>query len=352
MEDAFSIVLEELEKVEGYKKRTNNGIVICCPFHDEKTPSCGINTSMDSKVPVGTWNCLGCGESGPWNKLAAKMDLRQIKDWQHFKGTSAGTLSRANKRKKDFENTNNHTKERLFEEVGNAVVPWPKEKEWRDYPGSMISRVEGYMYDDMGRDELMLVLPVYINGRYRGGVKALWEKPAKGPSYVNTNGDWILNYGLLGYDFIRKHDLFGCPAVVLVEGPRDWLRLVLNKIPACAILGSKMFSQKKLMLLMGLGIKKIYTLADNDSSGSGMVRIIEEHCKGQIDFEELKLPRKKDSDGKLIKCDPDSADQAIIDKVKKIVCDCPHDEIKLVKKKKIAMPDVPVKKKTKKRKAA
>lgn len=352
MEDAFSIVLEELERVEGRKKRTSNGTAICCPFHDEKTPSCGINTAMDAKVPVGTFNCLGCGMSGPWNQLAAKLNLRQIKDWQHFQGTSGATLSRANKRKKQFENTNNYTKERLFEEVGNAVLPWPKEKEWRDYPGTMISRVEGYMYDDQGRDELMLVLPVYINGKYQGGVKALWEKPANGPSYVNTNGDWILNYGLLGYDFIRKHKLFGCDSVVLVEGPRDWLRLVLNKIPACAILGSKMFSEKKLMLLMGLGIKKIYTLADNDKSGSGMVTIIEQMCRGMIDFEELKLPRKKDDDGKLIKCDPDSAKQSIIDKVKAIVYEA-NSEIKFVKKKKKTAeePAVKPKKKLKKRKS-
>lgn len=334
MEDAFSIITGEIEKIPGRKKRTNTNVFICCPFHDEKTPSCSVNMSYEAKVNIGTFMCFGCPAKGQWNTLAEKLGLQQIKEWQQFKGTTEGTLKRADKYRKEFENTNNHTKARLFEEVGKAVMPWPKEKEWRDYPGTMISRVEGYMYDDAGRDELMLVLPVYINGRYRGGVKALWEKPKNGPSYVNTNGDWVLNYGLLGYDFVRKHELFGCDAIVLVEGPRDWLRLALNKIPCCAILGSKMFNEKKLMLLMGLGIKKIYTLADNDRSGTGMVNLIESFCKGQIDFEELKLPRKKDEDGKLIKCDPDSASQSIIDKVKEIVCGCPPTVKKFIRKKK------------------
>lgn len=342
MEDAYTVIVEELDKVPGRKKRTNKGIDICCPFHGDTNPSCGVITSHEEKYPLGTFNCFSCGEHGPWNKLADKLGLRQIKSWQHFKGTTAGTLQRANKYKKEFENTNNHTKQRLFEEVGNAVVPWPKEKDWRDYPGTMIARVEGYMYDDFGRDELMLVLPVYINGRYRGGVKALWEKPKKGPSYINTNGDWILNYGLLGYDFVRKHDLFGCDSIVLVEGPRDWLRLVLNKIPACAILGAKMFNEKKLMLLMGLGIKKIYTLADNDKSGTGMVNLIEAFCRGKIDFEELKLPRKKDEDGNLIKMDPDSAPQKVINKVKEIIYATKVEERRFIKK------SEPVKKKRKK----
>ena len=63
MEDAFSIVLEELERVEGRKKRTSNGTAICCPFHDEKTPS--FTVSPDKQF----YYCFGCGASG--NGVAA-----------------------------------------------------------------------------------------------------------------------------------------------------------------------------------------------------------------------------------------------------------------------------------------
>lgn len=319
MEDAFTILHEELDKIQGYTKQTHSSFSICCPFHDEKTPSCGINISYEAKVPLGFFNCYGCGAAGPWNKLAEKMGLRIIKEWQNFTGTTAGDMGRVLRNKSAAESTNSKSIKRLFEEVGGAVLPWPEKKEWRGYPGSMIKRVDGYMFNEGKRDELMLVLPVYINGRYRGGVKALWDKPEKGPSYLNTGGDWVQNYGLLGYDFVRKHELFGCDSVVLCEGPRDWLRLVLNKIPAIGILGSKMFGERKLMLLMGLGIKKIYTLTDNDSAGIGMARLVESFCENMIDFEELKLPRKFDEEGNLIKLDPDDASQKIIDKVKEIV---------------------------------
>jgi len=344
MEDAFTIIHEELDKIQGYTKQTHASFSICCPFHDEKTPSCSINISYEAKVPLGFFNCYGCGAGGPWNKLAEKLGLRTIKDWQNYTGTTAGDMGRALRNKKDAEATNNKSINRLFEEVGGAVLPWPKDKEWRGYPGSMINRVDGYMFnEDKKRDELMLVFPVYINGRYRGGVKAFWDKPESGPSYLNTSGDWVLDHGLLGYDFVRKHDLFGCDSIVLCEGPRDWLRLVLNKIPAIGILGSKMFGERKLMLLMGLGIKKIYTLTDNDTAGLGMARLVESYCENMIEFEELELPRKYDAEGKLIKLDPDDASQKIIDKVKAIVYDGRVEQ----KKKKATKPKLKIEHKTK-----
>uniref|UniRef100_A0AB39CE80 CHC2 zinc finger protein n=1 Tax=Pseudomonas phage HRDY3 TaxID=3236930 RepID=A0AB39CE80_9VIRU len=319
LDDAFTVIMGELEKIQGPTRHKAGSFEIVCPFHEDSNPSLGINISQEAKVPVGTFNCWSCGASGSWNKLAAKLDLQQIKSWQHFEGTTAGQRARFNRKKKERENTNNRSLNRLREELGGAMIPWPKEKEWRGYPGTMIERVQGQMFSEDNREDVMLALPIYINGRYRGGVKALMEKAETGMSYINTKGDWVMDYGLLGYDFIRKHELFGCKAVVLCEGPRDWLRLVLNKIPACAVLGAKMFGPRKLMLLQGLGITKIYTLTDNDKAGRAMARLIEGFCEGQIEFEELRLPRKFDKDGELIKLDPDAASQKIIDKVKALV---------------------------------
>lgn len=355
LEDAFTVISEEIDKIEGYKKRTATNVEIVCPFHEDSKPSCSINMSHEAKVRIGTFSCWACDARGGWNKLAAKLNLRQIKDWQHFNGTTAGSYARVSKYRKDFENTNNYTLDRLFEEVGGAVLPWPKKKEWRGYKGKLISDVQGYMFNEDKRDELMLVLPIYINGRYKGGVKAFWEKPKDGPSYLNISGDWVMEYGLLGYDYVRSKDIWGCDSIVLVEGPRDWLRLAQNEIPCCAILGSKMFSETKLMLLISLGIRKVYSLADNDKAGRAMVKLIRETCEGHVEFEELELPRKKDEEGELIKLDPDSASQKIIDKVKTIVYE-KIPEKKFVKKKKAdaVMPPVEIKpkKKVKRKKAA
>ncbi len=319
LDDAYTVIMAELEKIQGPTRFKATTFEIVCPFHEDSNPSLGINISLEARVPVGTFNCWSCQTSGPWNKLAEKLGLQQIKQWQFFEGTTAGDRARFNRKKKERENTNNRSIGRLYEELGGSVIPWPKEKEWRGYPGTMIERVNGHMFSEDTRDDVMLALPIYINGRYKGGVKALMEKQETGLSYINTKGDWVMDYGLLGYDFIRKHELFGCRAVVLCEGPRDWLRLVLNKIPACAILGSKMFGPRKLMLLQGLGITKVYTLTDNDKAGKQMARLVEGYCEGHLDFEELKLPCKYDDEGNLIKLDPDAAPQKLIEKVKEIV---------------------------------
>ena len=316
IESAFDIIRAEIDKIPGYKKPKGDGIFVRCPFHDEKTPSCSVNLDDNARVRIGSFHCFGCGEKGNWNKLAEKFGLAQIAEWQHFKGSTDGALQKVNQQVKNLTSLTNQTLQRLFDEVGNSVIPWPKTQDWRSYSGKLIHRVEGYMYDDKRYDEIMLVLPVYINGRFRGGVRALQEKPKVGPSYINLGGNWTLDYGLLGYDFIRKYDLFGYKSVVLVEGPRDWLRLIKNKIPACAILGSKMFSEKKLILLMGLGIEKIFSFPDNDSSGRGMAKLIGEVCGNLIEHEYLELPRKRDDKGNLIKLDPDNCSQKIIDKVK------------------------------------
>lgn len=318
-QDAFSIISEEIQKIEGEKKQTGDSIFICCPFHDENTPSCSINMSMSASVRLGTFYCFGCNATGGWNTLAGKLGLEKVKGWQHFEGSTSGKAERAKKKRVDLVGMSNMTIQRLFDEVGNAVLPWPKDMDWRSYSGKLINKVEGYMYDDKRFDQLMLVLPVYVNGRYRGGVRALQEKPKKGAAYFNTTGDWTKNYGLLGFDYIRKNKLWGCKAIVLVEGPRDWLRMAANKIPSCGILGSKMFSEKKLTILLGLGIEKIYVLPDNDKAGDGMAQIVAEFCKGKVECEHLQLPKKKDKDGKLIPLDPDNAPQKIVDKVKAIV---------------------------------
>src|SRR5690606_22289885 len=39
IEDAFTVINDQIQLLEGPKKRTGDGIFVCCPFHDERTPS-------------------------------------------------------------------------------------------------------------------------------------------------------------------------------------------------------------------------------------------------------------------------------------------------------------------------
>lgn len=327
--DDLSLVLEEIESYGGYQKEMGGNRHVLCPFHDENSPSCSINLSREADVPIGSFWCFGCGEHGGWNKFAAKTNLKTVKKWQRFESNTDGGAMRFSKREIELMGLNNMTIQRLFDEVGNMVIPWPKEREWRSYSGKLVHRVGGYCFNDSRRGEmygnqrdgeLMLVLPVYTNGRYRGGVRAFFEKQKNGLSYLTTNGDWVKSYGLLGYDYMNKRSLWGCLAIVLVEGPRDFLRMAKNKIPCCGILGANMMDAKKMQLILALGVKKIFTMPDNDSAGKRMANLVKQFAEeAGVEHEYLKLPRPLDKDGKVIKLDPDNCDQSIIRQVKKLV---------------------------------
>jgi 5S rRNA maturation endonuclease (ribonuclease M5) len=320
--DAVEHVLEELREYGGRQKTIGGNIHILCPMpeHDENSPSCSVNVSYENDVGIGTFFCFGCGATGGWNELAKHAGLRPVKGWQNKVGKTDYLNIRRIKMEASLLGKNNQSLQRLFDEVGNAVIEWPRAMSWRSYSGKLLHRVGAYCFNDRKTDELQALFPVYTNGRYRGGVRALTEKPAYGPSYLTTKGNWVRDYGLLGYEYMRKKKLYGCKALVAVEGPRDWLRMIRNQIPSCGILGSKMMSPKKMMLISSLGVKKIYSLPDNDRAGGEMAEMIGYYAaKAGLEHEYLRLPRKLDENGELIKVDPDNASPKIIKKVKKLV---------------------------------
>lgn len=320
IKDSVTHVLEELKSYGGYQKHIGDNVHVLCPFHDEKTPSCSINLAFGKDVRVGTFFCYGCGAKGGWNKFAKATKLEPIKGWQEFEGTTEAAYHNHKAKHKTITSLNSNSITRLFDEIGGEAIKWPKSVEWRGYKGSLIRRVNGYCFNDQRKDELQLVLPVYINGRYRGGVRALMEKEEGQTSYITTKGEWVREYGLLGFDFLLEYDLFGCNSLVLTEGPRDWLRLIKNKIPALGNLGALMFTDKKAQLLIGLGIKTLYVLPDNDRAGTQMYKLVKEiMSKYGVKVVHLKLPREKDKKGKVIKMDADNAPPQIIREIKKMV---------------------------------
>lgn len=52
-------------------KRNTGGLLICCPAHNEKTPSCSVTRGPDGTVRV---RCFGCGLSGDVFTLIAAVD--------------------------------------------------------------------------------------------------------------------------------------------------------------------------------------------------------------------------------------------------------------------------------------
>lgn len=317
--DARQLIYEELSTLQRQQKIMGDSYMIQCPFHHDNTPSCGVNIALGTDIPLGFFHCFGCGEKGGWNKLAKQLDLRTVKDWQMFEGQGA----KKKHNRKDLLGTTNNTITRLLDEIGTKqAIPWPRYMEWRGYQGKIINKLGGLYFNDYLTDELMLVFPIYINGRYKGGVRAYLEKQVGGTSYLTTKGEWAKSYGLFGYEYIKKiMRKYEYRSIVLVEGPRDFLRLVTNQIPALGILGTLNFDKKKLLYIMGMNsmLKTIYVLSDNDSAGTKMYKNIKQVAGDLIEVKRIRLPRDKDKKGRLIKMDPDSAPQKLIDEIKDIV---------------------------------
>lgn len=321
MSDARQIIFEELStKFYGNKKLAGDSYMIQCPYHDDRTPSGGVNLAVDSDIPLGFYHCFGCGEKRHWNALAKDLGMEQIKGWQlNFSGN--GTNYDQNKRAGRSGYLSYDDKLRKSLNTGE-MIQWPVVESWRGYKGALIRKLGGLYYNDPMTDEVMLFFPVEVNRSYKGGVRAYMEKQVNGLSYLTSKGSWVKDYGLLGYEYIknivRKK---GYTAIVLVEGPRDMLRLVDSKIPALAVLGSENITRKKIMRVLAMSSKldTIYVMPDNDKAGTKMYKHVKEAADGMVKVKHLKLPKEKDEEGKLIKMDPDNAPKKIIRMAKKII---------------------------------
>ena len=90
--DDLTHVQNEIEKFGGRTKFMGSNIHVQCPFHDENSPSCSINLSRESDVPIGAFYCFGCGVFGGWNKFALKAGLSASRSGRHSRVTLLGRL--------------------------------------------------------------------------------------------------------------------------------------------------------------------------------------------------------------------------------------------------------------------
>lgn len=268
-------------------------------------------------MPLGWFNCLGCGERGGWNKLAKKTGLPKIKEWDNKEKSVGDILT------KEDEGTllgDDGMSLRTVFKVMNCpeAQPWPVMIDWRGFKGDLIRAVGGLIINDYHNDDVAVLFPIKIGGKTRGAVKAIYEKRTKQQlGYVTMKGEWVNNYGLFPYEYTKaliKQN--GYDFVVLVEGPRDALRLLKLGIPALAALGANTFGKTKALYVQSIGADFVYAMPDNDSGGAALWRNIKGKLKGKIPLKRLKLPREKNEKGELIKMDPFNAPAEIMRNLK------------------------------------
>lgn len=277
--DAHRLIVNELQKVRP-QKSTNQGVMICCPFHDDGTPSLSVNLTHGRK-PVGLWYCFGCGQTGLWNKLAKKMrlhtvDERAAQQMTEFHGRKAN--SKLLSVEPAFDKA-------IREWELDFVEPWPEDQTWRGFPGSFLQGINVRLAVDTKKKQEVVLLTVTVGAEEYGYVKALLKKVKGQLSYVNSAGEWSSRWGLFGYDLAAKLLAEGATTLYVVEGPRDALRLLYYGIPAVAVLGANIWSSAKRDLLLGLGATTIVLWMDNDTAGVTATNKLRRALKQYSDIE-------------------------------------------------------------------
>ena len=315
--DIHQLVVEEIHKIRGDKKMGDDYIMVCCPFHDDSTPSFGIYTALGMEIPLGYGHCLGCGKKAGWNEIAKQAGLQEIAEW---KIRDAGTLSVGNLTKK-FDETKvfSSVRELMNSLDRNAYIKWPADVPWRGYDGQIIQDFGGLLLmNNMQAAYPVCFFPVMLSkDRIVGGVAAYLRKQMNGLSYVNTKGEWTLDSGLFQLSVARKlinrHDL---DYICIVEGPRDVLGSTCQGLPTVGALGAQNFNASKMKKLMYTGVNTVFSIVDNDKGGDALRKHIARECRNiGVQHVPIKLPKEKDEKGKLIKLDPDSLDQDIWDDI-------------------------------------
>jgi hypothetical protein len=331
---------DEIRKHEQYS-------FVRCPFHSERTPSLRVKHSSFA-LKTGSYKCFGCGKFGGWNELADELALERFESKGEFPDGKlpefkpdrydANLLSEFNEGLSDKkEEVLEFFSLRDMEAVERAGLV---NAEWRGYKLDFLrKKIKAKLILKNGY-RWYLYLPVRISGKEVGHIKAQIHKPKdKGiPSYINASGPWSLTSGLFPLDY--AHELMqehGLLSIVLVEGPRDALRLCSLGIPCVAILGTHSWSDRKTAALSYIGVENVITCFDGDLAGKLASRLIVhgerilangtvvkaegfEPINTAFNVKEVKLWNIPIPDGhKEDKLDPGNIPESIIKKIRKLV---------------------------------
>lgn len=320
----------QLAVFSGVKREQGDRFFILCPFHAERTPS----GKIDRKT--GHFWCFGCGAQAKWDEIAPKIGLQPF---AHTKPKEEKTMDLFMERAMAA-----LTEEGGYEKGRFKFWPLPEGKKWRTIPTNTLIKLGGRLcvkwsddYQKWGRTKF-IYLPVKIRGEKHGYFLARLKKHPDYPSYMQAKsvGDshWVLSHGLWPFDMaIRLMKKLNSSTIVLVEGQRDALRLILAGIPAICIFGTQSWSDSKAKLLNIAGVDTVVMLMDGDCAGIEATRKITPRARKFMSVRVLKLWRmegspwlkfeKYDEPSKVAKkrgvslWDPGNMPDQIVDKIRR-----------------------------------
>ena len=270
----LSIIRGSLAGFSGKKIQSSYYTMICCPYHQDSTPSGQIYHGDSTKI-LGYYKCLGCGARRTWNQLAADMG------WQTFSGVKPDDRFASALSEVVAEDDTNTTSFELSD--------LPKGKYWRTFSTKFLTKI-GCQLGTYESGRRFVYLPVIVGGRERGYIRAAMKKTPDRPSYLNKKGNWSKKYGLFPFDYsIKLMEKLDTTTMVLVEGPRDALRLLSHRIPAMSILGTQTWTSNKARLLELHGVRRALLMFDGDPAGISASERIAPDIAQLLETEDLEL---------------------------------------------------------------
>lgn len=284
-----------------------------CPWHQESKASGTI--SLDTAYPrwLGSFKCWGkCNKSAPWNELAEKLGLQKL-DGKNtlpknvpnmdFKGIRESLLP------------SNHEDDSTRDDFDFFDL---QEEKWRGFHKDFLKGIGARLiyHDKSGR--FYVWFPVIVNDKEVGYFRAQMKKDPNNeyPSYINKKGVWTKKYGLFPFDYaVRMMRRKEFHTLVLVEGPRDALRLLRAGIPAVAIMGTGSWSNTKRHVIESAGVQRLILCFDGDAAGRKATHTIYPDLKMHLTVKVVRLWRVAAKLG-LDKVDPCSAPTETIQQIK------------------------------------
>lgn len=283
----LAFVIQQLSRFSGPKKKLgSDATLIVCPFHADKDPSGRVNHKSSSRSP-GWFKCYGCGATAKWNELAPVIGLEP---YGHQKPKDQFALELK------FLVNGDAAEEEARKKKLIITGDIPRDKRWRTIPTNMLIDIGGKMckmhyLDNDFYTEPFLYLPCIVRGRTRGYIRARMKKVKDKPSYLNSSGAWSLRYGFFPFDYaISMMKNQGHRVIVLVEGPRDALRLLKLGIPAMAILGTQSWSEAKSRILELGGVDTVLLFLDGDRAGRKANKLLKAKMTGMFNVHSFLLP--------------------------------------------------------------
>jgi 5S rRNA maturation endonuclease (ribonuclease M5) len=291
----LDFVIGQLAQYSGRKIETSGRTMVICPYHSENTPSGAINTG--AQFAPGYFTCFACGHKAPWNDVAPRLNLLPFGKVKPAEQTSMDLLME--RMEDDMMATTRYVP------FKGKLTEIPEGKKWREIPTNLMIELGGKMARrkfDNGWDTIrFLYMPVMINGEQEGYFLARLRKSKDdAPSYLlakkTTSRGWSRTHGLWPFDYaIAMMEDAGWSTIVLVEGQRDCLRLLMNGIPAVCIFGTQSWSDSKAQLLETAGVEEVVLLFDGDGAGIGATKKIKPQLTQWFDVRVFKLWKAKGS---------------------------------------------------------